>query len=237
MAENLDIIKASATAEVDGVEVKAAHNEKTYELIKTARQELADWHVQWGKKPVADTQGLETAQRLREENDQLIEQFRPLPMRDAKNRLRNLMHVSEFCRKLHNILGFAADGGSRIFINMPPAIAGFDNEKMKGLFVKMRGMDMFTFHMDLPAGWKKICAIQTPYMSEWSQMNYDDRGNFKSWKHIGWRGNVLLRLILANAITKEEAHKEFGVPQGTEVDKEYFTKLREYEINAKRESN
>src|SRR5262249_25520943 len=144
----------------------------------------------------------------------------------------------QFCEKLHNILGMAADGGSRIFINTPPAIPHFDNTKMKGLFVKIRGMDQFFFHTDLieslGPGWKKICAIQVPYMSEWGIMNLDDRGMFRSWKYIGWRGQVLLRLILAGAITEEEAHREFGVPQGVDVDREYHKKLQEFNRNGER---
>jgi len=237
MADELDILKTSATAEIEGVEIPAAHTEKTYKLIRTAKQELADWHTQWGRKPEKDHKAEETAARLHEENRGFIKGYQ-LPsqhkLTNEKERVRNLMHITEFCRKLNNILGMASDGGSRIFINTPPSIAGFDNEKMKGLFIKMRGMDQFTYHVDLPSGWKKICAIQVPFMSEWGIMLEDDHGMFKGWKYIGWRGNVGLRLILTGAVTKAEFHQEFGEPQGVDVDKEYFKILEAWERNGKR---
>ena len=237
MADTPDFLKTAASAEIDGVEVSASHTPETYGLIEQAKTELKDWHPQWGNKPEKDHKAEETAHRLHEENESAIAKFR-LPnqhkLLNEKERVRNLMHVSEFCRKLNNILGNAVDGGSRIFINTPPAIAGFDNHKMKGLFIKMRGMDQFTYHVDLPPGWKKICAIQVPYMSEWGILLEDDHGMMKGWKYIGWRGQVLLRLILAGAITEEEAHKEFGVPQGVDVDREYFTILENWRRNGKR---
>lgn len=229
MADDLDILKTSASAELEGVEIPAAHNEKTYDLIKTAKEELKDWSVQWGAKPEKDAKAIEHLAQLQENTADYVKMYLPRELREEKERIRNLMSLADFCRKLHSILGPASDLGSRIFINTPPAVAGFDNQKMKGLFIRMRGMDMFTYHDDLPPGWKKICAIQSPYMSEWGIMNKDARGMFQSWKYIGWRGNVLLRLILAGAITKEEAHKEFGVPQGVEVDREYLRILEEYE--------
>ena len=114
------------------------------------------------EKPERDTRAEDTAAQLREENDDLVKPFLPArDLTDEKERVRNLMHIKDFCAGLHRI-GPAADGGSRIFINTPPAIAGFDNKKMKGLFVKMRGMDNFIYHADLirslGVGWKKICA-------------------------------------------------------------------------------
>jgi len=237
MPKDLDSLKTAASAEIDGVEVSASHTPETYQLIQEAKTELADWHPQWGKRPEKDHQAEETAARLHEENTDLVKQFRAPnqhKLLNEKERVRNLMHISTFCAKLHNILGFAADGGSRIFINKPPAIKGFDNEKMQGLFVKVRGMDQFTFHTDLEPGWKKICAIQVPYMSEWGIMLEDAHGGMMGWKYIGWRGQVLLRLILAGAITEEEAHAEFGVPQGVNVDREYLQKLTEWRNNGKR---
>lgn len=213
-----------------------SHTEKTYGLIEQARTELKDWHPQWGKKPAGDSRAKESAARLRELNNEAIKRFLPRELRDEKHRVRNLMHIREFCRRLDRILGPAADGGSRVFINDPPRHPSID-EHMKGLFIKIRGMDNFIYHTDLPPGWKKICAVQWPYMSEWGLMNLDERGNFKSWKYIGWRGQVLLRLILAEAITEEEAHKEFGVPQGVEVDREYRTILENWRKNARQQAN
>lgn len=213
--------------------VAPSHNPKTYNLIKSARQELAEWLPQWGKKPQKDTRAEEHLAALQEDTAERVKQFVPV-LRDEKNRIRNIMSLADFCRKLNNILGPAADLGSRIFINTPPAVAGFDNEKMKGLFIKMRGMDMFTYHEDLPPGWKKICTVQNPYMSEWGVMNRDAHGAFRSWKYIGWRGQVLLRLILGGAITEEEAHKEFGVPQGVEVDREYLKILNNWRNHGER---
>ena len=204
-------------------------------LIDTAQKELRDWHVQWGRKPDKDSRAEDKALALREENDYAIRSYRADDRYvDEKGRVRNLMHISEFCRKLDRILGSAHDGGSRIFINTPPAIAHFDNTKMKGLFIKIRGMDQFIYHTDLPPGWKKICSVQAPYMSEWGIMNLDKRGCFESWKYIGWRGQVILRLILAGAITEEEAHTEFGVPQGNDVDREYHRILTDWRRNAQR---
>jgi hypothetical protein len=233
MPKDLDSLKSAASAEIDGVEVSASHTPETYALIKQAKTELKDWHVQWGPKPQKDTQAEETAHRLREENDILTKRFK-LPGQDLmagrkaeKERVRNLMHIAQFCKRLDKILGLAYDGGSRVFLNKPPEAPGIEKGKLMGLFIKMRGMDMFPYHEDLPPGWKKICAVQVPYMSEWGVMNLDQRGMFKSWKYIGWRGQVLLRLILAGAITEEEAHQEFGVPQGVEVDHEYRKKLEE----------
>lgn len=231
MPKDLDSLKTAASAEIDGVEVQASHTPETYKLIEQARTELADWHPQWGEKPEKDGRAEEEAIRLREENEAITKQFRPsLP--DEKNRIHGLMHVNWFCKKLKNILG-----PGRIHINTPPAVPGFDNTKMRGLFIRIRGMDNFTFHSDLNPGWKKICAIQGPYMPEWGLMNLDSRGMFKSWKYIGWRGQVLLRLILAGAITEEEAHKEFGAPQGVEVDREYFRILENWRQNAQRAAN
>lgn len=240
MPKDLDSLKSAASAEIDGVEVPASHTPETYALINQAREELKNWLPQWGKKPEVDGRAIDDAGRLRELNDAAIKKYLPLDLPDEKHRVRNLLHIKDFCRKLHNILGFAADGGTRIFINNPPYHPAIDRN-MKGLFIKMRGMDNFIFHInpetmeaELPPGWKKICSIQTPYMSEWGVMNKDERGMFKSWKYIGWRGQVLLRLILQGAITKEEAHNEFGVPQGVEVDREYLRILEAWERNGKR---
>lgn len=242
--KNLDTekfpLKTAASAEIEGVEIPASHTSETYNLIDQAKSELADWSVQWGKKPAKDMQAEETAARLREENDLITRQFK-LPAQDKmsgpkaeKERVRNLMHIAQFCRRLDKILGPAADGGSRVFLNQPPQAPGIEHGKLMGLFIKIRGMDMFIFHEDLPPGWKKICAVQVPYMSEWGIMNLDQRGMFNSWKYIGWRGQVLLRLILAEAITEEEAHKEFGVPQGNDVDREYLRILTNWRENGKR---
>lgn len=232
--------KTLATASVDGVEVRPDHSEKTYSLIESAKKELRDWSVQWGAKPIPDSAAIDKALELREQNDEVIRPYQAERRYvDEKNRVRNLMGIGEFCRKLDRILGPAHDGGTRIFINDPPRHPAID-EHMKGLFIKMRGMDAFYFHVyedgkpELPAGWKKICSVQVPYMSEWGIMNLDDRGCFRSWKYIGWRGQVLLRLILAGAISKEEAHAEFGEPQGNDVDREYLNRLREYERDTKR---
>jgi hypothetical protein len=218
-----------ATGKLGGIEVPASSAPDIQKLIEEAGIE----------RPKSESQVAELAHEAREKNsnDWRVKRLRPLELPGGKDRVGNLMHVHEFCRKLHNILGPAADGGSRVFINTPPAIPGFDNTKMKGLFIKVRGMEMFTYDVDLPAGWKKICAIQVPYMSEWGVMNLDDHGLFKSWKYIGWRGQVLLRLILAGVITEEEAHKEFGVPQGNEVDKEYRTRLENWRRNGQGTAN
>lgn len=240
MPKDLDSLKSAASAEIDGVEVSASHTPETYALIEQAKEELKDWHPQWGAKPQKDTRAEDTALRLREESDALLKRF-ILPGQDKlsgrqaeKERVRNLLHIAQFCRRLDKILGPAADGGSRLFLNKPPHAPGMENGKMMGLFVKIRGMDQFTYHVDLPAGWKKVCTVQVPYMSEWGIMNLDDRGMFKSWKYIGWRGQVLLRLILAGAITEEEAHNEFGVPQGVEVDREYLKILENWRANGQR---
>lgn len=246
MADNLDtkdLPKTAATANVDGVEIPAKHAPETYALIDQAKTELKDWHPQWGKKPEKDNRAEDIASALREQNDALIKRFK-LPGQDKmsgrkaeKERVRNIMHIAEFCRRLDKILGPAYDSGSRVFLNKPPQAPNIESGKTMGLFIKIRGMDLFTFHEDLPLGWKKICAVQVPYMSEWGIMNLDDRGMFKSWKYIGWRGQVLLRLILADAITEEEAHKEFGVPQGVEVDREYRTILENWRKNARQQAN
>lgn len=243
MADNLDTdkspLKTSAKAELDGVEIPAKHAPETYALIDQAKEERRDWSVQWGAKPEKDSRAEDEAAAMRERNNDLVKPYLPkADLTDEKTRVRNLMHIKDFCAKLHRILGPASDGGSRIFINTPPATTALDNKKMKGLFVKMRGMDNFLYHLDLMdslgTGWKKICAIQTPYMSEWGIMHLDDRGMFKGWKYIGWRGQVLLRLILAEAITEEEAHREFGIPQGDEVDREYLKILEGWRRNGKR---
>jgi hypothetical protein len=238
MADNPLLTKA--VAEIDGKEIAAKHDSETYNLIEQARTELTDWSVQWGKKPEKSAEAEETAQRLNEENTEAVKRFR-LPGQEKlagaqaeKERIRNLMHITKFCQKLDHVLGPAADGGSRVFLNKPPTTPGIESEKLMGLFIKIRGMDMFTYHTDLPPGWKKICAVQVPYMSEWGIMHLDDHGMFKGWKYIGWRGQVLLRLILAGAITEEEAHAEFGVPQGVEVDCEYLKILENWRINGKR---
>lgn len=239
MPKDLDSLKTAASAEIDGVEVSASHKPETYKLIEEAKTELADWHPQWGRKPEKDSRAEDVAAELHELNTAAVKQFLPSDkLLDEKERVRNLMHIKDFCAHLHNILGFAPDGGSRIFINTPPAVAGLDNKKMKGLFIKMRGMENFIYHADLMqslgSGWKKICAIQSPYMSEWGVLLVDDHGGMKGWKYIGWRGQVLLRLILAGAITEEEAHAEFGTPQGVEVDREYLKILTEWRRNGKR---
>ena len=212
---------SKATGKLGGIEVPANASPEIQKLIEAAGIE----------RPKADSQVQELAHEAREANTEKVKRFRPLELAGGKDRVRNLMHINDFCLRLHNILGPAADGGSRIFINTPPSMPGFDNTKMKGLFIKIRGMDMFTYDMDLPPGWKKICAVQVPYMSEWGVMNLDEHGLFKSWKYIGWRGQVLLRLILAGVITEAEAHQEFGVPPGNEVDKEYRRILENWRRN------
>jgi hypothetical protein len=230
MPKDLDSLKTAASAEIDGVEVSASHTPETYKLIEEARTELSDWHPQWGEKPESDSRAEDAAAALHELNTAAVKRFLPSDrMLDEKERVRNIMHVDVFCKKLKNILG-----PGRIHINIPPSIPNFDNNKLRGLFIRIRGMDNFTFHEDLTPGWKKICAIQGPYMPEWGILLVDDHGGVRGWKYIGWRGQVLLRLILAGAITEEEAHKEFGAPQGVEVDREYFKILRQWRENAKR---
>lgn len=230
MPKDLDSLKTAASAEIDGVEVSANHTLETYKLIEQARTEFSDWHPQWGARPEKDSQAEDTAHMLHEENESAVKQFRvPEKFTNEKERVRNFMHVNEFCKKLKHILG-----PGRIHINIPPPIPGFDNNKMRGLFIRIRGMDNFTFHEDLNPGWKKICAIQGPYMSEWGIPLTDAHGGIRGFKYIGWRGQVLLRLILAGAITEEEAHKEFGAPQGVEVDREYHRILGNWRRNGKR---
>jgi len=197
------------------------------------------------ERPKSQSNVIELAHEAHESNSEKVKKHRPQAIEkyvDEKGRIRNLMHIHEFCRKLNNILGPAIDGQSRIVINNPPPLPGFDSEKMKGLFVKPRGMDQFIFHTDLleslGTGWKKICAVQVPYMAEWGIMHLDSHGLFKSWKYIGWRGQVLLRLILAEVISEEEAHKEFGAPfVGDDVDSEYFKKLNQWRQHGKRTAN
>ena len=232
MAGNSELPKTATIAEIDGEEIPASHTPETYALIAKAQEELKNWLPQWGAKPVPDAAAEDATAMLHEKNEEAVKQYR-LPdqhkLTDEKGRIRNLMHIDEFCRKLDRILGPAADGGSRIFINTPPSIANFDNTKMKGLFIKMRQMEQFIYHTDLPPGWKKICAIQVPFMSEWGVLLEDAHGGMRGWKYIGWRGQVLLRLILAGAISKSEAHAEFGEPQGVDIDREYLNRIREYE--------
>src|ERR1700751_4099209 len=145
MPKDLDSLKTAASAEVDGVEVSASHTPETYKLIEQAKTELKDWHPQWGEKPESDPQAEDATAALHELNTDLVKQFRvPDKFKDEKERVHSLMHVNMFCKKLKNILG-----PGRIHINTPPPCPGFDNNKMRGLFIRIRGMDSFTFHEDL----------------------------------------------------------------------------------------
>jgi hypothetical protein len=77
---------------------------------------------------------------------------------DEKQRLEagRWLSEKEFVRKLESILGH------RVFVHD----AGMPG--MRGLFVKMRGMERFPYREDLPLGINYICGIRVPYMSEWS---------------------------------------------------------------------
>jgi len=133
-------------------------------------------------------------------------------MLDVKARNRNPMHISEFCRKLDNILG-QEHGLSRVYLNKPPDHPQFRGQM--GLFVKVRDHERQKFTEHLPVGWKQITSVQVPYMPEWSTPRLDPYGAIIGYIRIGWRGNVLLNLIKQGIITEEEAHAEFGEPSST----------------------
>ena len=73
-----------------------------------------------------------------------------------------------------------------------------------------------------------VCAVQCGYAPEFSLMNYNDYWLPTTEKYRGWRGTVLLRLILGGYITETAAHKEFGKPVANSASVIYRKKLYEY---------
>lgn len=58
---------------------------------------------------------------------------------------------------------------------------------------------------------KYVCAIQQPWMPEWSVMRLDEHQLPQNWKYKGWR-TILLQLIREHVIDEDQAHKVFGYP-------------------------
>lgn len=147
-------------------------------------------------------------------------------MADVAARTRNPIHIKRFCEKLDNLLG-KYFGQSRVYLNQPPADPTGQFKNQMGLFIRIRGMERYPFHDDLPLGWKKITSVQVPYMGEYGVPHFDTYGAIRGWRYIGWRGHVLLSLIKNGAITEEEAHREFGFPS-SENSTSYLRQLYEY---------
>jgi hypothetical protein len=59
----------------------------------------------------------------------------------------------------------------------------------------------------------RVNTLQVPCGPEWSVMRVDEWGVPTNEKYHGWR-TALLSLITHGVITKEQAHKAFGEPQG-----------------------
>ena len=217
-----------ATGKLGGIEVPANPSPEILAMIEQAGIE----------RPKPENQLVELAQEAHEANacDPRVQKYkieRQDELTDVE-RVRSLMHIVTFCRKLDNILGKDIFGASRVWLNTPPPMEGFDNTKSRGLFIKMRGMERYPYRQDFPLGWKYIGPVQVPYMSEFGILNEDAHGMQAGWKYYGWRGHALLALIMQGAITEDEANREFGKPRGDHIDKGYREKLERWNRDGKR---
>lgn len=205
------------------------------EIQKSDSQDIAKL-IATSEKAPSKTIMKEFAQATHEDNVRMGKQYL-LPgqehLSDEKERVRNPMHIKRFCMKLDRILGKTLDGQSRVFLNQPPPTPNGQFRNQMGLFVRVRGMEQFAYHDDLPKGWKKIGSVQVPYMSEFGILKVNAHGLQTGWKYIGWRGQVLLALITQGVITEKEAHQEFGQPDGGPGTLLYRKKLHEHRNRAK----
>src|SRR5271167_4807572 len=158
-----------------------------------------------------ETQVQEQAAALREGNVAIAATTR-LPNQEHHTnraaRVMNIMSTRKFMGKLNKILN-RRHAEARLRDCDPGPSGQFAN--MKGLFVLMPGEERKVFDESWPVGWKFITATQDPNMSEWSLLGEDEHGAPSGIKLIGWR-QVLLQLVMKDALSEREAHAEFGEP-------------------------
>lgn len=142
--------------------------------------------------------------RLNEENTNSVRGFRWENQEDFvdPDRVGVILHENEFLTRLGKLGTFKPNDWSR--------------HGMRGLNIFWQGK------------WKYLFAIQRGYAPEFSLMNFNEHQLPTTEKYRGWRGTVLLRLILGGYITEEAAHAEFGPPMLTRATLRYRLKLWKY---------
>jgi hypothetical protein len=151
-------------------------------------------------------QSTELAQKLREENTDSVREFRweqqELFAASGPDRIGRILSEREFFDLLGQICKFKANDWSA--------------RGMRGLSILKDGK------------WEYVGAVQCGYMPEFSLLLLDEHGVPTVEKYRGWRGTVLLRLILGGYVTEHEAHRVFGKPDPNRASRVYRRKLWEF---------
>jgi hypothetical protein len=140
--------------------------------------------------------GKETASRLFEENVNAVREYRwreQAELAHFNSRFVNIMHQSEFLRKL-NLVGELADFRASYNDFAMRGLRGLNIAKRDGSRKKYSGV-----------------AIQEGWMPEFSLMYFDEHFVPTKERFRGWR-TVLLRLIDAGFANEEQMHSIFGKP-------------------------
>jgi cupin superfamily acireductone dioxygenase involved in methionine salvage len=170
-------------------------------------EDLADEIKAYSEKRYEDGQSSSESQevlaQLREENDELSEQYQWLTRAeydDEKAREGRVMSHSEFISLLRK-------AGIQCFYRQH-----VHADKAVLYFVDSQGIE------------QKGPWVQVGYCPELSIMNFDAHGAPLAERRRGWR-TPLLQLILASAITEEKADATFGKPKLTAAYSRYNATL------------
>jgi cupin superfamily acireductone dioxygenase involved in methionine salvage len=164
-------------------------------------EDLADEIKAYSEKRYEE--GQEVLAQLREENDELSEQYQWLTRAeydDEKAREGRVMSHSEFISLLRK-------AGIQCFYRQH-----VHADKAVLYFVDSQGIE------------QKGPWVQVGYCPELSIMNFDAHGAPLAERRRGWR-TPLLQLILASAITEEKADATFGKPKLTAAYSRYNATL------------
>jgi hypothetical protein len=149
---------------------------------------------------------------LLDKNTDSVREYRWLDQEEYIDpaRIGVILSEWEFCFRLRKLI--------------PIRVNDWSARGMRGLSVLKNGK------------WIYVGAMQCGYMPEFSIMNFNEHELPTTEKYRGWRGTVLLRLILGGYITEEDAHREFGKPIENSASRQYREKLFIYR-NCRREAN
>jgi hypothetical protein len=135
----------------------------------------------------------ETLARMREENYNSVSEFRfldPSEYKDLGPRIGQIYGYDEFISKLRKI-------GIKCFYRE------MGHPQKLALWVQKNSMTE-------P---QVACWVQRPFMIEYEQVAFDDKGLPTGSKHRGWR-SCLLQMRMKELITEEQINKHFGRASG-----------------------
>ena len=165
------------------------------------REAVAEYSLRRHAK--TSTQNLEELCRQKEMSTAMVKAYRFEHQDDLASegpeRVGKIMNILEFWDKLKTII--------------PCYISSTVRGGMAGLAVLKphEELDPETGNK-VKKDWHYVCGVQVGYMHEYSTLRIDSHGLPTNEKWRGWRGTVLLRLIMGGFISEADAHRVFGEP-------------------------